>query len=435
MSDQTRPEHSEWGASGAYRWMTCPGSVALSRGRPNVSSIYAEEGTVAHSIGEACLLADHRNPVDFVGQTLKGKVLEIEVTDEMADAVTVYVNTVRTDRLLLGGKLMVEQAFDLSKIAQHLPGAPKLYGRNDAKLFVESDGHLILYDYKHGKGHAVDVAWIEQLPNGQTIQRYNPQLLYYALGAVLEHDRARVHRVKTIELVVVQPRAAHVDGPVRRVVVTLFELMEWAADLVEAVARTLAPAADLVPGDHCTFCPALAICPKQMERANAAAVTDFRAMVPAAPRRPDELSQDQIVRVLNWYEAHGEAWFRALYHHAHDLLNVGVRLPGWKLVNKRAVRRFVKSEQEIVGLCTGDFGIAMDELYTEPELKSVAQVEALLKRMDRLKDPLMKKLWEEHYESISTGTVLAPESDARKALPPPAIADFAHLKLGASCLD
>ena len=31
-----------------YRWATCPGSVRLSKGIPNRSSKYAQEGTDAH---------------------------------------------------------------------------------------------------------------------------------------------------------------------------------------------------------------------------------------------------------------------------------------------------------------------------------------------------------------------------------------------------
>lgn len=46
-------KHARCSASAAYRWINCPGSVALSDQCPDPgSSSYADEGTVAHSLAE-----------------------------------------------------------------------------------------------------------------------------------------------------------------------------------------------------------------------------------------------------------------------------------------------------------------------------------------------------------------------------------------------
>ena len=39
--------HVELSASGAHRWMNCPGSIKLSRQVPDKRSVYAAEGSVA----------------------------------------------------------------------------------------------------------------------------------------------------------------------------------------------------------------------------------------------------------------------------------------------------------------------------------------------------------------------------------------------------
>jgi len=72
--------HSEFGASSAYRWMACPGSVSMSRGVPNTSSVYAEEGTAAHEMGELAIKAG-KPASAYVGAKASNGV---EYTEEMA---------------------------------------------------------------------------------------------------------------------------------------------------------------------------------------------------------------------------------------------------------------------------------------------------------------------------------------------------------------
>ena len=48
-------EHSRLPASSATRWLNCPGSVKMSELFPSESSIYAQEGTLAHALAESLL--------------------------------------------------------------------------------------------------------------------------------------------------------------------------------------------------------------------------------------------------------------------------------------------------------------------------------------------------------------------------------------------
>ena len=52
--------HAKFSASGSAKWFLCAGSIEAERGLPNKSSIYADEGTAAHELGEICLTMGDR---------------------------------------------------------------------------------------------------------------------------------------------------------------------------------------------------------------------------------------------------------------------------------------------------------------------------------------------------------------------------------------
>src|SRR3546814_4893751 len=95
----------------------------------------------------------------------------------------------------------------------------------DAVLYRPSTGELRVYDLKYGRGVPVEV-------------ERNSQELYYGLGATMAEPGRLVN---TVELVIVQPRAPHRDGPVRRWETTGMELLDWAVELVDAAKRTARP--------------------------------------------------------------------------------------------------------------------------------------------------------------------------------------------------
>ena len=248
------PAHSELGASQMSRWSTCPGSVALSRGMPNTSSIYAAEGTAAHEVAAFCL-ANDSSPHEQVGNTLKVEGFDIEVTTEMADAINVYLMAVRGDFAEFPERpaRLVEHRFHLESLH------PKLHGTADCVQMYAEKKLLRVYDYKHGAGVPVEVA-------------DNKQLKYYGLGALLSSGMP----AETVELIIVQPRCKHPDGPVRTFRMDALDLVDFGADLMDAVRRTEDSKAPLAAGEHCRWCKASAICPELAKQAASRAKVDFR---------------------------------------------------------------------------------------------------------------------------------------------------------------
>ena len=79
----------------------------------------------------------------------------------------------------------IERSFELKDVDKDARGT------NDASIFVPGET-LIVYDFKYGKGVAVEAV-------------ENKQMLYYAAGAAGD----KLMDFKTIELVIIQPRAEH----------------------------------------------------------------------------------------------------------------------------------------------------------------------------------------------------------------------------------
>ena len=97
-------KHARLGASGAHRWMKCPGSIRMAEGLAERTSSYAQEGSAAHAVAEECLQKD-KDADELIGKKVEG----VLVTEEMANAVQRYLDYVRERS---GGcELLVEQTF------------------------------------------------------------------------------------------------------------------------------------------------------------------------------------------------------------------------------------------------------------------------------------------------------------------------------------
>lgn len=384
MEKQKNKTHSGIGASSASRWMACPGSVKLSlTAPPQVPSQYAAEGTVAHAIAEHCL-KKKESPLHFIGNRVQQDGFWFDVSEEMVDAVSVYLDTIWKDyKEMLPAELLIENAFDLSEVF------PGMFGTNDAIIY-QHFGKLRVYDYKHGAGVAVEV-------------EENKQLMYYALGALLLGD------YDDIELVVVQPRAMHKDGPVRRWATTGKRIYQFAEELKEAAVLTTKNNAPLNPGDHCRWCPALSFCPAVRGKLEETAMADFAQ--PLAMPTPDVMTPDQIRKALNFAGAIDE-WVRAVQAFAQEQAQRGLAIPGYKLVKKRANRQWI-DEKKVEEAFSIEYG---DEVFNK-KLKSPAQMEKLIGKKGKASVDVFTEIPE-------TGSVLVPEDDPRPAVGVDAQLDF-----------
>ena len=369
-------KHARCSASSAARWINCPGSVALAEQCPDPgSSSYADEGTLAHSLGELKLRHTLKEISEGQYKTQLAAIYASEYFDaEMDEATDFYVETVLEEFMAAGegAELMIEQQLRLDQ------WIPEGFGTADTVII--SDSYIQVIDLKYGKGVKVDA------PN-------NPQLRLYGLGAaVLFRD---LYNYDTVKTTIVQPRLDHVSTET----VLLKELLLWGEEDVAPRAIMAMEGTDyLAAGDWCRWCPAKFRCRKRAEFNLELARMEFQ--------KPPLLSNEEIGEVLAKAD-HLKKWAEEVSEYALEQALAGEHFDGWKLVEGRSNRKYADEIQVADKLKAAGFDEAM--LY-QRKLYGITEMEKLVgkkKLAATLGDLLIKPAGK---------PVLVPESDKREAI-------------------
>lgn len=371
--------HAQLSPSSAVRWMACPGSVALSKGMPDDSSSFADEGTDAHELAALCL------ETSTDAAAYKGRIMGKghEVNTEMVLAVQDYVDYVRGVVAATNGTLLVEQRLPISGIT----GEPDAHGTSDVVILAGKE--LIVVDLKYGRGVAVDA-------DG------NPQLQIYGLAALNEFGLAE--DFETVRMVIHQPRL----GAVSEWTQTVQQMEEFAAEVAEAAAHAVMPNALLNPTTKgCKFCKAKANCSALQTE-----VLDmFDEIHPEAP-------SDMLAIALAKADL-VEAWLKAIRAEVETRLLAGVPVPGYKLVQgKRGARQWASKDDAEALL--KQMRLKVEEMY-DLTLISPTSAEKLAKAA-----VIGPRQWPKVLSLITQPEgkpSVAPETDKRPALVLSATAD------------
>lgn len=368
-------KHAKCSASSAYRWINCPGSVALSEQCPDPgSSSYADEGTLAHSLGELKL---RRWLKEISASRYKKELAVIQASNyydsEMEEATDYYFEIVLEELEAAGegAALMVEQQLNLSR------WIPEGFGTGDAVIISIANRYVQVIDQKYGKGIKVEAT-------------RNPQLRLYGLGAVDLFDG--LYDFDTVKTTIVQPRLDHVSSEET----ALDELMLWAEEEVAPRAVMAMEGTDyFAAGDWCRFCPAKAVCRKRAEANLKLAQYEFR--------QPKLLTDDEIGEVLRKADEL-QKWAADVSTYTLDQALSGHHFDGWKLVEGRSIRKYADDVQVADALKTAGFNEAM--LY-ERKLYGITAMEKIVgkKRLAEVLGDLIVK--------PQGKPVLVPESDKR----------------------
>lgn len=374
--------HSELGASSAHRWMKCTASydfIKRLRAEGKIpeespSSIYAEEGTAAHELSELCLL-EGKSPHDHIGELINN----VKVTEEMANAVKVYVDYIHK-KAEGYREILVEEEFSLEHIDE------EMFGTNDCCILDDLVGELEIIDYKHGMGVEVEV-------------ENNPQLLYYALGAYKKYNLEGI--LTKLTLTVVQPRVNNGYNPIKSWVIDEKRLLEFEAEISAIVKNIREGKTEWVPGEHCRWCPARANCPALRKQAVETVKNVFKKDVEAKDLTPAEaLTDEQVIKILENGKIIKD-WIDSVYAFAQNELIRGGFYHGFKLVES-TTRRSWRSEEEVIARLSEEFG---EDIY-----------EKKLLGLTKMQKVVGKKLVDELAFKPEGQPVIAPESDKRKPL-------------------
>lgn len=359
--------HAILGASSAKRWLTCTPSARLGERLTSrfgsESSPYAQEGTKAHALAEikvrkAFYAADGMTTTVYSRMSQEERdaytginafrydALRAELGDipsDMEHATDAYCDVVMEKYLSAkdqdaSTRLLLEQRLDYSR------WVPSGFGTGDC--VIVSDSLLEIADLKYGLGIPVDAV-------------DNPQLRLYGLGAIAKFGQ--LYDFPAVRMTIIQPRLESVsEETLGRV-----ELLDWAeAEVREKAQQAWKGIGDFVPGDHCRFCPAKAVCSARV----AEALKLFRYGFETPGLIPDE----QIPGILETLDV-AEAWIKDFRAYAEKQALNGQKFPGWKLVRgKKPNRRWADPEEVRAQLLRA--GYAPGQIETT-SLKPVGEIE------------------------------------------------------------
>jgi hypothetical protein len=349
-------DHAKLSASGAHRWIACPGSVKAEEGIPEQTSSFAEEGTLAHSVAEALLTGKTAPEFDFL------------------EPVQQYVDYVRL--VSHGNELFVETRVDFS------PWAPDGFGTADAITIDPITGIIHIIDLKFGKGLRVDA-------------EHNPQGMLYALGVLNDFEWA-LDGITKVMLHIHQPRLDHVSVWE----VSIDDLRAWGEYVKERAALALTDDAPRIPGEkQCQWCKAKATCPALAKLVQGTIIEDFDGL-----ENPIAMTDEQIRTALE-NKRLILSWFDAIEAHVTKRLNDGTGFAGFKLVEGRSLRQWRDTDE------AGDKLVSLlgeDKAYERSVLSPAKAEKALGKKNFAKVSDLI---------TIPPGKpTLVPESDKRPAI-------------------
>lgn len=352
------------GGSTAKRVINCPGSVALcQKVPPKPSSKYADEGTLLHNAMAEML--GHDKPLrELVGMQFNGIELTSELAGEKILPALEALNEIDPETRL---EFAVEEVVSFGEVLPGVFGSCDLIGRIGDRA--------VILDWKFGDGVSVEA-------------EENPQLMFYAAAAIRTSRLSWVFDgAKEIECIIVQPPS------IKRWVTTFDRIRQFERELIYAVKLSERPDAPMHTGDHCRWCAAKPICPLMTG-----------AVDRALQQQIKELNVSQLGDMLQRADIL-EDWIRDLRGLALQVLESGNPVPGYKLVPKRATRKWRDEETAKAALLAH---LPITEV-TETTLISPAQAEKKLKK-------LKLGLPDDQVISVSSGTTMAPESDPRPAV-------------------
>lgn len=368
--------HALLSASGAHRWLHCTPSARLEETIPESTSEYAEEGRLAHDIAELKLrkaFTEPMGPRKFNSQIKKFQENPL-YNQEMLTHTDAYLDYV--SGIVHGFSstpyIAVEKRLDYSAYA------PEGFGTGDCIIIGGNAIHVI--DFKYGKG--VPVGAVE-----------NPQMMLYALGALSEYSI--LYAIDTVKIAIVQPRLDSIS----EYEIIVDDLLYWATHVVMGAAeKAFKGEGEFVPGDHCRFCRAKALCRARSDFYVALEEHNFLT--------PPIISNEEVGQILLRAQEL-KKWVSDLEEYALAECLAGNEIPGWKAVEGRSVRQFADHDQAFNVLLANGYEKAL--LYENKPI-TLAATEKLIGKAK------FKELLCDHVNTPPGKPTLVAASDKREAI-------------------
>jgi hypothetical protein len=412
-------QHAKYSPSSAFRWMVCYGSARLSETAPDVRSPYAEDGVEAHSILAYALQNGYRDAkVAFDAMKAAGAVFTYRTDDEdvRIDSVQFGLDEIWTIFDTWGDPAQLPQWGVEARV--RFPSNlyyGQVWGTADVWIYIPSFNFLYVIDFKHGAGVAVEAEG-------------NTQTFIYAT-AVLDELGATGISPDYVVPTIIQPRAFHPDGRIRRDVVSAAWLREvFVPKVDDAITECEKPDAPLLPGvKQCRFCPGFTICPAREAMALKVANENFTQISDVdRSKLPDvrSLPIERFTYVLPMLDMLKD-WINEFETAAKSFAMSGGHIPGQKLVEVYAKRVWFGDMEKHAEFIASLTGKPIDEIYPR-RLTTITRAETMLKEVFKRDAPrgqkkrateMAKYALSHMVQREGSGNLtLVPESDPRPAI-------------------
>lgn len=363
MSNHSSRAHALLSPSSAARWIACPPSARLEATKVDKDTLFAKEGTIAHEVAEiiASSMLDDTS-LDNASSLLSSKLEACAKYDfdfpDMGNCAKGYAEYI-SEKLKPKDCVLLEEKLDFTEYI------PEGFGTGDC-IILNSD-KLTIIDYKYGKNIMVEA-------------KDNPQLMIYALGAILRYEL--VYGFKEIEMCIYQPRMNHISEHC----VSTTELKTWAENVLKpAAALAYEGGGTAVPGKHCQFCKMAGKCEALYKATMDTVAQDFdgsSSYIEMTPKRTaDALNSLPLV----------ELWVRRTKEQSLDDALAGVKIPGYKLVEGVSRRRY-KDENAIRSTLVSE-GWELDKINKPEELLGITALKKVVGStvFNEIVDPMLIK--------------------------------------------
>lgn len=361
-------KHALLSASSSHRWLDCTPSARLEETFPEETSVFAEEGTAAHTLSEHKL----RKFLKIKTRKSKSK-FDCEEMEEYTD---IYVNyaielVIQVREKCSDSIVLIEQRLDFSSYV------PEGFGTGD--LIIVADGTLYIVDLKYGKGVAVSA-------------EKNPQMMLYALGALNLFEA--LYDIETIKMIIVQPRLESISI----YEISVKELTAWAEEVLKPKSHlAINGEGEFVPGEHCRFCKARTTCRARIDSFLELAKFEFKL--------PALLNEEEVEVILKVADQLSK-WSVDVYAYATDkAIKEGKEWGGFKLVEGRSNRKYINEDEVVQAVTSAGY----EDVYKK-SLIGITDMEKLLGK--KKFGSILGNLIEKPQGKIT----LVPESDKRQAV-------------------
>ena len=200
--------HALLGASSAERWLACPPSVRLSEKFQDTAGVFAQEGTLAHSLAELKVRSYFTVMAKSAYTRAYNKIRKGELfSTEMDNVTDAYLDYIKDCSMQFPAPPTVACEVKVN-FSGYIPD-----GFGTADLVMIGGNTLRVIDFKYGKGVPVEVT-------------DNAQMKLYALGALAQY--ALLYKVERVILSIAQLRL----GEPTEWETTPDELYKWASEYV-----------------------------------------------------------------------------------------------------------------------------------------------------------------------------------------------------------